>query len=143
LPRHASPPQLPFRGHIDDDSCMSWASILPAVAVTIAVHALALRVAAALMVEARVRYALALKIVAIEYAAILLAAGAIAVVDPGSVALAVAAGSLAYVFTGAACIGFWLSFPEGERVGLGNGVLIQAIQIPLLIPVIIVGSFAL
>ncbi|MBI2992633.1 MAG: hypothetical protein HYY48_00460 [Gammaproteobacteria bacterium] len=117
--------------------------MLVAAAVAIAVHALALRIATEMMVEVRVNYVLALRIVAIEYAAMLGIAGAITGLQPGNLTAAILGCSLAYLFVGAACVGFWFSFKEGSRVGLGNGVLIQAIQIPLIIPVLIVGSFVL
>ena len=120
---------------------MPWAQIVPAVLVAAVLHALALRIVTALMVEVSVKYTLALKIVAIEYAAVLSFAGAIAGLHLGNQTVAIVTCSLAYLFVGAAGIGGWINFANGKPVGVGNGVLIQAIQIPLIIPVVIVGSF--
>lgn len=122
---------------------MPWVQIIPAALVAAALHALALRIVTALMVEVPVKYSLALKIVAIEYAAVLVLAGGLAGLHLGSQTVVIVGGSLAYLFVGAACIGLWITFGDGKRLGVGNGVLIQAIQIPLIIPVVIVGSFLL
>lgn len=122
---------------------MTWVPMVLAAAIAIVLHALALRIATALMVEVRVDYVLALKIVAIEYAAMSVFAGAVMGLQLGNLTVVIAGCSIAYLLAGAACVGYWLAFKDGSRVGLGNGVLIQAIQIPLIIPVIIVGSFVI
>ena len=93
------------------------------------------------MVEVPVRYSRAVAIVVIEYLAVALLAGSLALLRLDHLAVAVSAGSLAYLFTGAALIGRWVRFDNGTPVGVGNGVLIQAVQIPIIIPVLIVGSF--
>jgi len=106
-----------------------------------ACQAVALRVATRLMVEVRIAWALAAKIVIIEYVAAGCIAGLLLALAPGEHAAPVTAGALVYLFAGAACIAAWIGFGDGARVGLGNGVLIQAIQVPLIIPVLIAGSF--
>lgn len=104
-------------------------------------HALALCIAARLMVEIPVKYGQAFTIVAIEYLAMAAVAGALAGLQLHNLTVAIVGCSLAYLFVGAACLGTWIHFQGGDRLGIGNGVLIQAIQIPLIIPVLIVGSF--
>jgi hypothetical protein len=105
------------------------------------VHAGALRIATRLMVDVRVGYGRAYAIVAAEYAAVAVAAAGLLAADPTRAVLIVAC-SLTYLAVGAALIGRGLRFQAGMPVGVGNAVLIQAIQIPLLLPLFILGSFA-
>jgi hypothetical protein len=120
---------------------MTLLQIVPAVLLAAACHVVALRVATRLMVDVRIPNRLAVKIVAIEYAATACIAGLVLMLLPAGNTVPLTAGALAYLFVGAACIGIWIAFSDGTRVGLGNGVLIQAIQIPLIIPVVIAASF--
>ncbi|MBI2970589.1 MAG: hypothetical protein HYY36_07585 [Gammaproteobacteria bacterium] len=120
---------------------MMLVQIVLAAALASAFHALALRITVKLMVEVTVNYGRAFLIVAIEYLAIAGVVGALLAMEVGSQTLVIVAASVAYLFVGAAFIGSWFQFENGTRVGVGNGVLIQAIQIPLIIPVLIVGSF--
>lgn len=119
---------------------MTLLQIVAAAAFAALCQTVALRVATRLMVDVRIAYQLAAKIVGIEYVAIACVAGALLALKPGQV-LPLAAGALVYLIVGAACISRWIGFGDGARVGVGNGLLIQAIQIPLIIPVLIAGSF--
>lgn len=119
---------------------MTPMEIIVAAAFAALCQTVALRVATRLMVEVRIAYRVAAKIVAIEYGAIACIAGVLLALTQ-SHTLPLAAGALAYLIIGAACISHWIGFDDGTRVGLGNGVLIQAIQVPLIIPVLIAGSF--
>jgi|SRR5690606_26186822 hypothetical protein len=115
--------------------------VLPTAILAAVFHALALSIATRLMVEIRVPYGQAIRIVAIEYLAVGVVLGLLLLLGIDVRAITVTAAVLTYLFTGAACLGAWLHFPDGARLGAGNGVLIQAIQIPLIIPVLILGSF--
>ncbi len=120
---------------------MPTAKLIATVLIACVIHAFVLRVAAKLMVEVSVVYRQALRIVAVEYVTggvilgLLLLTG---VVTP-TAAFVIAA--IALVLVGAICIGTWVSFGDGHRLGIGNGVLIQFMQIPLAVPFIIVASF--
>ena len=120
---------------------MTLLQIVPAVLVAAACHVVALSIATRLMVDVRISRALAVKIVAIEYLATACITGVLLVLLSAGNTVLLTAGALTYLFVGAACVGIWIAFQDGTRVGLGNGVLIQAIQIPLVIPVLIAASF--
>lgn len=105
------------------------------------VHALFLRFAVGLMVEARVTYLHAYRIVAIEYVVAALVAGALHLGHIGTQALTIAAAAIALVAVGATLIGRTKAFTNGDAVGVGNGVLIQFMQVPLILPFAIVASF--
>ncbi|MBI4005185.1 MAG: hypothetical protein HY356_00845 [Gammaproteobacteria bacterium] len=100
-------------------------------------HSLALRVATRLMVNVPVLFRRALSIVLLEYMAVLLI-GMILFLVLKSQTFTLVIGSLTYLFTGAVLIDLWINTKEGHRLGIGNGVLIQAIQIPILVPLIII-----
>jgi hypothetical protein len=119
---------------------MTFFEIVVAAAFAALCQTVALRVATRLMVEVRIAWQLAAKIVAIEYAAIACIAGVLLALTQGHT-LPIAVGALVYLIIGAACISRWIGFDDGTRIGVGNGVLIQAIQVPLIIPVLIAGSF--
>jgi hypothetical protein len=105
-------------------------------AVVVFFHSLALRVATRLMISVPVLFQRAFIIVLLEYAAVFIAVMILLLVlksQPFSILI----GSLTYLFTGAVLIDIWIT-KEGERLGIGNGVLIQAIQIPILVPLIII-----
>jgi len=121
---------------------LTWKLII-AVLIALAVHPVVLRVAAKIMLGVHVPYVQGVKIVAIQYAvAGAVLAGLILVeLSRQSVALGVAA--IALLAVGATLVGRWLSFGTGEHVGVGNGVLIQFMQVPLVIPLLILGSFLL
>jgi hypothetical protein len=120
---------------------MTLTQTIPAVLLAAVCHALALRIATRMMVDVRVSYLFAVKIIVVEYLAMAVIATAVTWLVPGNNSVPLAAATLAYLSVGAACIGSWIGFDDGARVGVGNGILIQAIQIPLVIPVLIVGSF--
>jgi len=99
-------------------------------------HSLALRIATRLMINVPVLFQRAFFIVLLEYTAVFIAVMILLLVlksQPFSILI----GSLTYLFTGAFLIDIWIT-KEGERLGIGNGVLIQAIQIPILVPLIII-----
>ena len=100
-------------------------------------HSLALRVATRLMVNVPITFRRALSIIVLEYMAVFLIA-IILFLGLKSQLITVVIGSLTYLFTGAALIDFWITTQEGQRLGFGNGVLIQAIQIPILVPLVII-----
>ena len=100
-------------------------------------HSLALRVATRLMVHVSVTYQRALTIIVIEYIVVFLVALILFLALENQPITAVI-GSLTYLFAGAALIDFWITRQEGQRLGFGNSVLIQAIQIPILVPLIII-----
>ncbi len=100
-------------------------------------HSLALRVTTRLMVNVPVLFRRALSIVLLEYMAIFVIA-MILFLGLKSQTFALVIGSLTYLFTGAVLIDLWINTKEGDRLGIGNGVLIQAIQIPILVPLIII-----
>jgi hypothetical protein len=120
---------------------MTALQIVPALLFAAVCHVVALRVATRLMVDVQIDLRLAAKIVAIEYFATACIAGLLLALSPSGNTLPLAVGALTYLFVGAACVSIWIGFGDGTRVGFGNGVLIQAIQIPLIIPVAIIASF--
>jgi hypothetical protein len=120
---------------------LSLVQILPTVIIAAVCHALALSIATRLMVEIQVPYRQAIRIVAVEYVAVGLVVGVLLALNVDVRALTITAAVMTYLFAGAACLGAWLHFSDGTRLGAGNGVLIQAIQIPLIIPVLILASY--
>lgn len=118
---------------------MSWWKIFGVLLIAVTAHPLVLRVATKMMLEARVSYALALKIVAIEYTVAGGVFGLLRLLGGPTAAYAFAA--IAFVFVGATLIGRWLSLGSSEPLGIGNGVLIQFMQVPLVVPLLILGSF--
>ena len=108
--------------------------------VAAAVHGLILRFAVKLMVEVSMQVRVAYAIIALEYmvaaaiAALLLAANAAWQV-PAALA------TLGLIATGAVLIGRRVALPDGEPVGVGNGILIQFMQVPMVVPLAILLSF--
>jgi hypothetical protein len=121
---------------------VTW-KLIVTVLIALAVHPVVLHVAAKIMLNVRVPYIQGVKIVAIQYivAGIVLAALMLVELSGQTAALGVAA--VALVAAGATLVGRWLSLETGEHVGVGNGVLIQFMQLPLVIPLLILGSFLL
>jgi len=116
--------------------------LLAAVAVT-AIHAVVLRIAARLMVHVSVDYRRAYQIVAVEYLLAGALLGVLLLTNLTRPATAYVIAIVGLLFVGAFCIGRWLVFEEGQRLGVGNGVLIQFVQIPLVLPFAILVSFLL
>ncbi len=115
--------------------------ILISVVIASLCHALALKIATRLMVEVPVKYAKACLIVLVEYLAIGAVAAALLFGEVGGTTLAIAAAVLTYLLIGAVLIGTAVAGIDGARLGVGNGVLIQAIQVPIILPFLILGSF--
>lgn len=109
--------------------------------IALALHPWVLRLATAMMVEAQVPYSRAFRIVAIEYAAGGAVLATLSFVRLTGQATALILAAVALVAVGATLVGKRLSFANGELVGVGNGVLIQFMQVPLVIPLLIVVSF--
>jgi len=105
--------------------------------VIVLIHALALKFATQLMVHVSVQFGRALSIILLEYAAIFLVC-IILFWALNNQTITILAGAIIYLFAGAALINFWLTTQDGDPLGMGNGVLNQAIQIPLLIPLFII-----
>jgi hypothetical protein len=116
--------------------------LVAAVAVT-AIHAVVLTIATRLMVHVSVNYRRAYRIVAVEYLVAGALLGILLVANLIRPTTAYIAAIAALLFVGAFCIGRWLTFEDGERLGVGNGVLIQFVQIPLVLPFAILVSFLL
>jgi hypothetical protein len=119
---------------------MTGTDILIAILIGAAIalfHALALGIATQLMVHTPVVFGRAMTIVLLEYAAALLV-GMILLLTFDNQRFAIAGAVITYLFTGAILIDRWLCTQDGERLGMGNGVLNQALQIPLLIPLLII-----
>lgn len=104
-------------------------------------HALALKIATKLMVEVPVKYGKAYLIVLVEYLAVGGVAAGLLFADVGGPTLVIIAATFTYLLVGAACIGTAIPGIDGARLGVGNGVLIQAIQVPIIVPFLILGSF--
>ena len=121
---------------------VTW-KLIVAVLIALAVHPLVLRVAAKIMLEVRVPYTQGIKIVAIQYAAAGVALAVLMLIKLTGQTAALGVAAIVLVAVGAMLIGKWLSFGTGEHVGVGNGVLIQFMQVPLVIPLLIIGSFLL
>jgi hypothetical protein len=119
---------------------MTATNILIAVligSVIVLFHALALRFATQLMVHVSVRIGRALSIILLEYAAVFLVC-IILFWALDNQTITILAGAFIYLFAGAALIDLWITTQDGDPLGMGNGVLNQAIQIPLLIPLLII-----
>ncbi len=116
-------------------------TILLSVVIASLCHALALKIATRLMVEVTVKYGKAYLIVLVEYLAIGAVAAGLVLGGVGGTTLAIIAAVLTYLLVGAACIGKAIAGIDGARLGVGNGVLIQAIQVPIILPFLILGSF--
>ena len=87
------------------------------------------------------KYGKAYLIVLVEYLAVGSVAAGLWFAGFGGPTLAIIAGTLTYLLVGAACIGTAIPGIDGARLGVGNGVLIQAIQVPIIVPFLILGSF--
>jgi hypothetical protein len=119
---------------------LDW-KLIAALLIALAIHPYVLRIAVRLMVEVRVPYPKALQIVAIEYVAAGLVLAVLTFSKLTGQTVAVTAAAIILVAVGAALIGKWLSFHNGDRLGVGNGVLIQFMQVPLAVPFLILASF--
>ena len=115
--------------------------IVIAIVIASLFHALTLKIATKLMVEVPVKYGKAYLIVLVEYLAVGSAAAGLVFAGVGGPTLAIIAGTFTYLLVGAACIGTAIPGIDGARLGVGNGVLIQAIQVPIIVPFLILGSF--
>jgi len=108
--------------------------------VAAAVHGLILRFAVRLMVEVSMQVRVAYAIIALEYIVAAAIAGALLATDSAwQVPAALAAVGL--IATGAVLIGRRVALPGGEPVGVGNGILIQFMQVPMVVPLAILLSF--
>jgi len=108
--------------------------------VAAAVHGVILRFAVRLMVEVSMQPRVAYAIIALEY----VVAGAIAALllalhSAWQIPAALAA--IGLIATGAVLIGRRVALPGGEPVGVGNGILIQFMQVPMVVPLAILLSF--
>lgn len=119
---------------------ITWQMIVTLL-IALALHPWVLRVATAMMVEAQVPYGQAFRIIAIEYVVGGVALAALSLVDVTGQTTALILAAVVLVFVGATLVGKWLSFANGEELGVGNGVLIQFMQVPLVIPLLILVSF--
>jgi hypothetical protein len=104
-------------------------------------HCAILRVAVRLMVDVRVGMREAALIVAAEYAAAAVIAGAVLMSGTTRWQVPVTLAAAALVATGAVLIGRRIMLPGGIPAGVGNGVLIQFMQVPMVIPFAILLSF--
>jgi hypothetical protein len=109
--------------------------------VAAAVHGLILRFAVRLMLEVRVDARTAYAIIAAEYSAAALLLGVVWIVAATAWKLPVALAFTGLVITGAVLIGRWISLPDGAPLGVGNGLLVQFMQVPMVIPLAILLSF--
>lgn len=119
---------------------ITW-QMIATLLIALALHPWVLRAATAMMVGAQVPYARAFRIVAIEYVAGGAALAALSLIKLTGQTTAFILAAVVLVFVGATSVGKWLSFANGEQVGVGNGVLIQFMQVPLVIPLLILVSF--
>lgn len=119
---------------------ITW-QIIVTLLIALALHPWVLRVATAMMVKAQVPYSRAFRIIAIEYVAGGAALAALNVIKLTGQTTALILAAAVLVAVGATLVGSWLSFVNGEQVGVGNGVLIQLMQVPLVIPGLILVSF--
>jgi hypothetical protein len=90
-----------------------------------------------------VNYRRAYQIVAVEYLLAGVLLGVLLLTNLTRPTTAYIVAIVGLLFVGAVGIGRWLSFEGGERLGVGNGVLIQFVQIPLVLPFAILVSFLL
>jgi hypothetical protein len=122
------------------EKTMTATNILIAIligSVIVLFHALALRFATQLMVHVSVHFGRALSIILLEYGAIFLVC-IILFWLLNNQTIIILAGAFVYLFAGAALIDLWITSADGNPLGMGNGILNQAIQIPLLIPQFII-----
>jgi hypothetical protein len=134
--RLAGPPTNP-------DRPVEIVKLLVAAAAVTAIHALVLRIATRLMVHVSVNYRRAYQIVAVEYVVAGALLGILLFANLTRPTTAYIIAIVGLLFVGAVYIGRWLTFEGGERLGVGNGVLIQFVQIPLVLPFAILVSFLL
>lgn len=111
------------------------------VLVAAAGHGPILRFAVRLMVEVPMALRDAYRIVALEYAAAGVVAGAAALAGANTQQVPATLAFVALLTTGAVLIGRRVSLAGGEPVGFGNAVLIQFMQVPMVIPFAILLSF--
>ena len=108
--------------------------------VAAAIHGFILRFAVKLMVEVNMQAGVAYAIIALEY---IVAAAIAALLQAADTAWQVPAtlASIGLLATGAVLIGRRVALPDGEPVGVGNGILIQFMQVPMVVPLVILLSF--
>lgn len=105
------------------------------------IHGVILRFAVRLMVEVRMHPRDAYGIVAAEYAVAGLLSGLMLAGGSGTWQTPAAVAGIGLIITGAVLIGRRVALPGGAPVGVGNGVLIQFMQVPMVIPIAILLSF--
>ena len=110
------------------------------VLVAAAVHGQILRFAVKLMVEVSMQERAAYAIIALEYIVAAAIAGALLAVN-SAWQLPAALAAIGLLATGAVLIGRRVALPGGEPVGVGNGILIQFMQVPMVVPLAILLSF--
>ena len=108
--------------------------------VAAAVHGLILRFAVRLMVEVSMQVRVAYAIIALEYIVAAAIAGLLLATD-SAWQVPVALAAIGLIATGAVLIGRRVALPDGEPVGVGNGILIQFMQVPMVVPLAILLSF--
>ena len=108
--------------------------------VAAAVHGLILRFAVRLMVEVSMQVRAAYAIIALEYIVAAAIAGLLLATD-SAWQVPVALAAIGLIATGAVLIGRRVALPDGEPVGVGNGILIQFMQVPMVVPLAILLSF--
>jgi hypothetical protein len=108
--------------------------------VAAAIHGLILRFAVKLMVEVSMQVRVAYAIIALEYSVAAAIAGLLLAVD-SAWQVPAALASTGLIATGAVLIGRRVALPDGEPVGVGNGILIQFMQVPMVVPLAILLSF--
>ena len=106
-----------------------------------AVHGLILRFAIKLMIEVRMPMRAAYRIIATEYTVAAAITGVLVMTGNPAWQLPAALASAGLITTGAVLIGRGVALPGGEPVGVGNGILIQFMQVPMVIPLAILLSF--
>ncbi len=122
-------------------TAMQSVTYLGILLVTAGVHGLILRFAVRLMVNVAIPMPVAYGIIAAEYAAAGAIAGALLLAGNPAWQLQVALAAACLIGIGAALIGRRVAFPGSEPVGVGNGILIQFMQVPMIIPPAILLSF--
>lgn len=108
---------------------------------TAAVHGLILRFAVSLMVEVRMQVRAAYGIIAMEYIVAAAITGLLLLTGDPAWQIPAALAAIGLISTGAVLIGGRVKMPGGEPVGVGNGILIQFMQVPMVIPLAILLSF--
>lgn len=104
-------------------------------------HGVILRFAVRLMVDVPLATRDACLIVVTEYAVAAFITALVLVAGNPAWQIPAALASAGLVATGAVLIGRRVALPGGEPVGVGNGVLIQFMQVPMVIPFAILLSF--